>query len=235
LDQFKTEKILSEINSEDGRAEKIINLCQKQEFITNIYGDEDFQIFPYLKVTLKKSSFFGDDERFILFNLSDFLCSYNENKKKLYRVIFEQNIDERKIDQEQHILKEFDDRTEFRSQSFAESEEIILKHEDVMETPDGEDDLLEFRLYKDMKKDQKDKNDPTEFLDEEALSHHKSIEQIEYLMNYKNMEISETFLVNCSHKDKINERFMKKKLRCRLKKRLISLKVKEVYLIVKIG
>ena len=56
-------------------ANKIINLCQKHEFITNIYGNEEFQIFPFLKITLKKNSFFGDDERFILFNLADFLTS----------------------------------------------------------------------------------------------------------------------------------------------------------------
>ena len=230
-DQHRNEMELHEINSEDGKANKLINLCQKHEFITNIYGNEEFQIFPLLKITLKKTAFFGDDERFILFNLSEFLTYNNDHKKKLYRLIFEQNIDERKIDQEQYILREFEEKVELLNESSVMSEEIVLKKEEILETPDGNDDEnleLKFELKKVSEKKEEKKDEKGEAIDEEEVYHEKSMKQIDYLMKYKNMEISEAFEVVCLHKDKLVEREMKKKLRCRLKRKLKYLKAQEV-------
>jgi len=231
--QIKSELDINDINHESGKTNKIINVCQRQEFLANIYGDEDFQIFPYLKITLKKRAFFGDDERFILFNLADFLDSYNENKKKLYRMIFEQNIDERKMDQEQYILKEFEDNLNVINQSLDESEIVLKNTEENLETAVGEEeeDLCEIKINLrnvSEKKKNKPKLEIRENLDEEAEIHKREIELLEVLMNYKNMSVSNTFEVSCSHKDKVTEKEMKKKLRLKLKKKLRCLKAKDV-------
>lgn len=228
--QIKNEMNIGEINNENGKTNKLINLCQRHEFITNIYGNEDFQIFPYLKISLKKISFFGDDERFILFNLSDFLTSYNDHKKKLYRLIFEQNIDERRIDQEQYILKDFDDKIEVLNQSVEESE-IVLKNEENIETSDGNEldvSQIQLRIRFPSDKKKKKENEDNDNLDEEALLHKRAMEQIDRLINYKNMQVSEMLEVNCYHKDKVIEKEMKKKLRKKLKKKLRILKANDV-------
>ena len=235
-DQIQNELDIYDINHEGGNANKLINLCQRHEFVANIYGNEDFQIFPYLKITLKKRAFFGDDERFLLFNLADFLDSYNENKKKLYRMIFEQNIDERRIDQEQYILKEFEENFDVVNQSLDESEIVLKTTEANLETAEceEEEDLSEIKIKirnESDKKKNKQKSEVRDIIDEEADIHKREIELLDVLMNYKNMSISDTFEVTCYHKDKVIEKEMKKKLRCKLKKKLRILKAKDVIFI----
>ena len=204
----------------------IINICQKHEFITNIYGNEDFQIFPFLKITLKKKSFFGDDERFILFNLSDFLSYNNDKKKKLYRMIFDTNIDERKLDQEQHVLKEFEEKIEIMSERLNDSEEIILKdYFNESETPNGND---ETRPNDKIENDSIKKENHNEFIDDETFFNRNSLKQIDVISNYKNMEISDTIHVQCLHKDKLVEMEIRKKLRLKLKRKLKYMKANDV-------
>ena len=228
---MKTQNDLNEINREDGQANKTINFCQKYEFIANIYGNEDFQIFPLLKITLRKKSFFGDDERFLLFNLSDFLTFNNDNKKKLYRIIFETNLDERKIDQEQYILKEFEENFNIMNERLDESEEIVLK--DIFndyETPEGneeispDDKIMGIYAEKNENLEKKFEN-----IDEEAEFNDKSAKQLEILTKYKNMEISSTFQICCLNKDKVVEMEIRKKLRLKLKKQLKYLKSNDVF------
>ena len=224
--QIKTGMDLHEINPEDKQANMIINICQKHEFITNIYGNEDFQIFPFLKITLKKKSFFGDDERFILFNLSDFLSYNNDKKKKLYRMIFDTNIDERKLDQEQHVLKEFEEKIEIMSERLNDSEEIILKdYFNESETPNGND---ETRPNDKFENDSIKKENHNEFIDDETFFNRNSLKQIDVISNYKNMEISDTIHVQCLHKDKLVEMEIRKKLRLKLKRKLKYMKANDV-------
>jgi len=210
--QAEPEDVFSKINAEDKKANRLINYARTFEFVTKIHGDDEFQIFPYLKIILKKKSFFGDDERFLLFNLSEFLSNFNENNQKLYRVIFDQNLDEIKLDQEQHFLDEFEVRVD-KNENEEEEEEIVEKKD---ETPNGE----EMKAPPPKKKE--------EGLDEEDFAFAEAmIKKVDFLFKYKNMEISDEILLTCSHNDKENERSVRKKLRLRFKAQRKILRAKD--------
>ena len=202
------------INSAEGGANKLINFCKRYEFFANIYGNTDFQIFPYLKISIKKNSFFGDDERFLLFNLSEFSDFNDEANKKLYRLIFEQNIDELKIDQEQYILKEFEDKISLNNGNHDESFEIILKSS-TKETPDGNNDVISVKFKE-------------EINEEDVCFQEMAKNQVDTIFNYKNMDVSDTMNVICGHKDKLYERESRKNLRLKWKKKLRYYKAKDV-------
>ena len=203
------------INCEDKIANKWINYCRTFEFIANIHGNDEFQIYPFLNIVLKKKGFFGDDERFLLFNLSEFLSNFNENNQKLYRVIFETNLDEIKLDQEQYILQDFD-KIEDKNENDDDEEEEEKKSD---ETPSGEENKEPLK-----KKEEQNKYEDMTEAEEDV------IKEVNFIFKYKNMVISPDIQIICSHKDKEHEREIRKKLRLRFKKQRKILRAKDVLL-----
>ena len=68
-----------------------------------------------------------------------------------------------------------------------------------------------------------------EELDEEDFAYAEAmLKKVDFIFKYKNMEISDDILLTCSHKDKENERAVRKKLRLRLKKQRKLLRAKDV-------
>jgi len=168
-----------------------------------------------LKISLKKKGFFGDDERFLLYNVSEFLSNYNENNQKLYRLIFEKNLDEIKLDQEQHLIEGYEEKEDKNKiDGDEEDDDIVLKKDG--ETPDG-----------DNKVDDKKKNiiipindgKTKEQMDEDDILYEENTaKMINKIIKWKNMDISDQIDLTCSNKDKEREREIRKKIRLRFKK-----------------
>ena len=114
LQQNKIEedkKELQMINNEE--KDNFLNYLQIYEFKdVKVYGDKNFQIFPMMKIDVIKKNFFGDEERYLLFELSEYSNILSERIKKRYKIMFECNLGVTRVDQEQYILKELNEVVE---------------------------------------------------------------------------------------------------------------------------
>jgi hypothetical protein len=107
------EKTLGDLNNDENT--NFINICQVFEFSTWVYGDpkglesnddEDanLTIFPMIEIKLVNSGFFTNTERFMIMNLSEFYPGFSEKTKLKYQRILEDNLLNRRIDQEQKLI-----------------------------------------------------------------------------------------------------------------------------------
>ena len=79
-------KELEKINPKGDEENNFLNIMNCYEFRdVEIRGDESFQIYPFIKLNYTHKKMFFDEERFLIFNLNEFVSSVSENKKKLYR------------------------------------------------------------------------------------------------------------------------------------------------------
>ncbi len=103
----KPKNELKLIHNVDERKETFLNVFEIFKFENiKIYGTSEFMIFPILTIKLNYSNFFlMEEERFIISSLKEFYSSQmhsvdSNNKMKMYRLIWEQNLDCKRIDQE---------------------------------------------------------------------------------------------------------------------------------------
>eukprot|EP00340_Litonotus_pictus_P001829 CAMPEP_0170518970 /NCGR_PEP_ID=MMETSP0209-20121228/4535_1 /TAXON_ID=665100 ORGANISM="Litonotus pictus, Strain P1" /NCGR_SAMPLE_ID=MMETSP0209 /ASSEMBLY_ACC=CAM_ASM_000301 /LENGTH=1038 /DNA_ID=CAMNT_0010804725 /DNA_START=78 /DNA_END=3193 /DNA_ORIENTATION=+ len=202
-------KDLVQINSEE--KENFLNFLQIYDFKdVKIYGDNNFQVFPLVKIHLIKKSFFGNDERYLLFNLSEYSNTISERTKKKYKKLFECNLGITTVDQEQYILSEI-------------GEEIHESKEDKGLGEDYDDDDEQVGPTKD------EISAKLQELQEEDEMFDESLDKklVVKLETYKNCDISEIIDLACMPKDKGNEREIKKGLRKKIFLEMKELKKKD--------
>jgi hypothetical protein len=194
-----------------------INMPQSQDMITilnlyeaddvEIYGDEDFQIFPMIKLNLKKLGIFMDDKRYIMFSVADFIDSnyVKERSKKLYKKLFEENLGVTTLDQEQRFIPEFEEVKKKKESEEEENEELRDENEDIK--------LINPILEED---------------DDDDTIKGTDVMLVNKITKYKNMDISDDIFLECNAKDKKKEKEIKKKIRKSLAEELRQLKKNEL-------
>lgn len=160
-----------------------------------IYGNSEFQIYPYIKILIRQKHFFYTQERYIMFNLSEFCSEVSEHTKKIYRLIFQQNLGITSLDQEQSPI---------------EGEILIETATENKFTDETNED--EVKLIP--AKEQTNKNKNLDYDDEKYVT---------MITKYKNMVVSENIELECMHKDKLEEKEAKKLLRKKIVKELRDL------------
>ena len=130
-------------------------------------------------------------------------------------MIFETNLDEIKLDQEQYILQDFD-KIEDKNENDDDEEEEEKKSD---ETPSGEENIEPLK-----KKEEQNKYEDMTEAEEDV------IKEVNFIFKYKNMVISPDIQIICSHKDKEHEREIRKTLRLRFKKQRKIIRAKDVLL-----
>ena len=173
-----------------------VNNCYEFKDI-EIRGDESFQIYPYIKLEYINKKLFFDDERFYVFNLSDFVPSVSENKKKLYRVLFEQNLGVTTLNQSQHII----------DPEVVDDDLIGDKEDDEENNQAMNDDNIDVLAYLEKKK----KEEKIELKDLEDGQEDKKM--VYMIKNYKNMIVDNVFDLECKPEDKRKEKESLKALR----------------------
>lgn len=197
----------------NGDKENFLNLLQLYNFNDiKIYGDSNFQIYPMVKIDFHKLGFFGDEERFIVFNLAEYSNSISEKTKKKYRKMFECNLGNSRIDQEQFVLseigEEIEENKEDKGLGDEDNDEIISpSHEDA-------------------------KNKVKEMLEEDSNEYDECLDKrmVINMTTYKNCEISEDITLECLPKDKNKEREINKDLRRIIFNEMREFKKKEILL-----
>lgn len=199
---------LDKINNTEEK-ENFLNFLQIYEFKdVKIYGDSVFQIYPLMKIDLVKKSFFGNEQRYLLFNLSEYSNTISERTKKKYKVMFECNLGETSINQEQVILTELGEKVEEAKEEKGLGEDY---DEDEEQNTQRNKEEVALRL-KELQEEDEDEFD--ESLDKKLVVK---------LETYKNCEISDIIELSCMPKDKNNEKEVKKILR-----KNIFLQMKEI-------
>ncbi len=195
---------LAKFNS--GEKENILNFIQLYEFNNiKIYGDSTFQIYPMVKINFHKLGFFGDEERFLIFNLAEYSNTISEKTKKKFRKMFECNLGNSRVDQEQFILTEIGEEIEENKEDKGLGDD---DEEDEIAGPTSEEALLKLKQL------QEEDEEFDECLDKKMVAK---------MTTYKNCEISEDITLECLPSDKTKERETKKDLR-----RIIFMEMKEL-------
>ena len=185
-----------------------LNMINSYEFKdVEIRGNETFQIFPFLKLNFINKKIFFNDERFLIFSINEFVSSVSENKKKLYRVLFEQNLGVTTLAQEQKIIPKDvveDDLIDLSSLGGIDFQNENKKYDD------DNNDVMDL-LNKNKKKDEEEEEEKKIVIKEyDGTEDRKMAHQIK---NYKNMEISDLFSFECKPKDKVKEKEIMRQLR----------------------
>jgi len=226
----KPKNDLELIHNLDGRKETFLNVLEVFKFNdVDIYGTSDFMIFPILTIKLKFTAFFFfEDERFIIESLKEFYSNQVQNnvesgnKSKMYRLIWEQNLDVKTIDQE--LVDLFPDPTKKKKKTgdeddedeIDEEDEIFVKFEEEnkIEKVDTKKNVTELMIID--KEKEKLKDDKKE--DKKGVNIDQIDKLLEKIRKYKNMDISNAYTLVCRKADKESERSAKKVLRKGLKK-----------------
>lgn len=206
----ENKEIFSKINNSDSK-ENFLNLIKVHEFSDiKIYGDKDFQIYPIVKIEYIKKSFFGNDSRFLIFNLSDYSNTISEKDKKKQRLLFECNLGNNSIDQKQYILHEIN--------------EIVFENKEEKDYLD-EDEEDEINIVP-SSNDAKNKIKEIFEDDEDAIDANIDLKMVTSITHYKNCEISEEINLECMPEDKCKEKEIKRNLRRQIFLEMKSLKFK---------
>lgn len=196
-DELKQLEQIKQINNEE--KETVFNLLQNFSFNdVKIYGDSNFQIFPMMKISYIRKSFFGDQEKYLLFNLCEFSNTISERTKKKYKLMFECNLGYNKVEQMQYILLDAGDKVYEKK----EDKGMDNDYEDDDEVQGPSKDEMNKKLIE-MQEDE-DENTFDEKLDK------KMVVKLE---TYKNCFISDLSDIVCMPDDKTKEREIKKSLR----------------------
>ena len=202
---------LEKFNSKDSNC-TYFNLINCYEFKdVEIRGDENFQIFPYIKLNLVHEKLFYNEERFIIFNVDEFVSTVSENKKKLYRVLFEQNLGVTSLDQEQKIIGKDVVDDDYIDLKALEDEKDGTNGEEKGEKYDEDNiDITAIRSKNKKKKENKNEEIKPFLVSKENGGDREMAYKIR---TYKNMEIGKEFNLVCKPKDKEMEKEKMKRLR----------------------
>ena len=194
---------LEKINPK-GEENNFLNILNCYEFKdVEIRGDETFQIYPFIKLNYTHKKMFYDEERFLIFNLNEFVSSVSENKKKLYRILFEQNLGVTSLDQSQKIIPK--DVVEDDLINVAELTGEEGDEDQKYNTNENFDVLAVF-----------DKKKPEPEEEKIIIKEYDGNEEkkLAYLIKtYKNMVVGDMFNLECKPKDKAKEKEVMRKLR----------------------
>lgn len=203
------DKDIAALNSEE--KENLMNFVQLYEFKdVEIYGDKNFQIYPLMNIKLIKRGVFGDEERYVMFNLSDYSNTISERTKKKYKKMFECNLGVKTVDQEQFIMTELGEKVEEHKEEKGLGEDYDEDDDPVNPTKDE----ITAKL--------------AELEDDEEFDASVDKKMVVKLETYKNNEISDVIELSCMPKDKNNERDIKKNLRRKIFFQLKELKKKDL-------
>ena len=227
-----------------------LNLLRCYEFHNvKISGDESFQIFPFLTLNYTQKKMFYNEERFLIFNINEFVSSISESKKKLYRVLFEQNLGVTRLDQYQKIIPKevVDDDIIIETQDGEDKEnqynnDEAFVHPDIFETQgrtviEESKETRKDKPKKMNKKNGKDKrkggdnkrkalNDKRKELIEEVEEEDETVYKklTHMIRTYKNMVVGDIFTLECKPFDKQQEKEEKRNLRKRFRSELGELR-----------
>lgn len=208
---------LEKINPKGDEENNFLNIMNCYEFRdVEIRGDESFQIYPFIKLNYTHKKMFFDEERFLIFNLNEFVSSVSENKKKLYRILFEQNLGVTTLDQSQKII----------SKDVVE-DDVINVSELEDEEQEGEDrmynrgETLDVLAVFDKKKEEIPQEAKIVIKEYGGNEERKLAHQIR---TYKNMVVGDIFSLECKPKDKLKEKEIMKGERKRYLKQLKELR-----------
>ena len=218
----KQEKLdIDKINSLE-KKENYINIVRTFEFKdVTIFGDQQFQVFPFIKILFRQKRMFFDEERYLFFNTSEYCSSLSDRTKKLYRVLFEHNLGVTALDQEQKIIHEFETVVEKKDNVDEDEETISLNMHNT-----EEDKLLSNRNIKvEEEKEKKEKMMKDRSKRQEPNFDENGDKKFVVLMTkYKNMSVSDDITLDCLSKDKQKEKEVKKTLRKKVGNEIRELK-----------
>ena len=187
-----------------------LNLINCYEFKdVEIRGDETFQIFPYVKLNLIHEKMFFNEERFIIFNVDEFVSTVSEHQKKVYRILFEQNLGDTSLAQEQKILDKNVVPDDYIDTKYLE-EDDENKSEKLNEK-DIEDNI-DISVLLDKPKIEEEEEQTFLVQRNDGDGDQGSL-MARLISNYKNMEKGEVFSFDCKPKDKDDEKQKMKILR----------------------
>jgi len=226
-------KSIEQVNDE--QKNNYINICQVLEFKTFVHGDPkgletnddddvNLTLFPMIEFKVVNSSFFGNTERFLIMNLSEFYPGFSEKTKLKYQNIFENNLYVKNIDQEQKLINYKNTK---RKKKGDEAENRNLDEEEEI----NEEERLLFRKEKPVNKNEKSKDDKNKA----AAPIEKIVTQKEindFIIKYEKFDIHKFLdIINedclCLKEDKDKEREAKRKIIKSTKKELDELRKKE--------
>jgi hypothetical protein len=202
-EQMKSTKNALELervnNDNDKEKQNILNVIEMFEFKdVEIYGRDEFQVFPFAKIMFRQKRLFYDDERFYLFNLSEYCEFISDHTKKLYRLLFQQNLGVTRLDQDQVFIEEFE-KVKVKN---LEDEEEELANQQKEEKEKKEKELLA--------------KEKPQTIKEEVFDEDADRKMVKQLTKYKNMVISDEIALLCMHRHKEREKQIKKNLRKKL-------------------
>lgn len=181
----------------------LLNTLDNIEFEDiKVFGDNDFMVFPFIKISLKHNGFFGIQERFLIYNLARFCrnVDISERTLKLWRDLFDINLDVNTIDQEFIDILNTKRYLERKKEEQKEDEDKELYTPNV---GDGEQNI--------------------------KLENNRMLKiKVKEMENYKNSSINDVDPLQCHNKDKEVEKMAKKEVRYELKLKIRELRKQEL-------